>query len=64
VNTLRLAIEHGYIPAERPIACGHWVLKKQSLDPVESKRLLDRVRQNIDPTVLSSAQAVLDLSTT
>jgi len=29
-RTLRIAIERGYIAAERPIACGPWVLNKHS----------------------------------
>jgi len=64
-RTLRLAIEHGYIAAERPIACGPWVLNKQSLENEKASRLLDRVRLGRhSPTVPSSAQTVLDLSTT
>lgn len=64
-RTLRLAIEHGYIAAERPIACGPWVLNKQSLENEKASHLLDRVRLGRhSPTVPSSAQTVLDLSTT
>jgi DNA invertase Pin-like site-specific DNA recombinase len=64
-RTLRLAIEHGYIAAERPIACGPWVLNKQSLEKESASRLLDRVRLGrSSPTVPSSKQAVLDLSIT
>jgi DNA invertase Pin-like site-specific DNA recombinase len=64
-RTLRIAIERGYIAAERPIACGPWVLNKQALESEEAKRLLDRVRLGrSSPTVPSSAQTVLDLSTT
>jgi hypothetical protein len=64
-RTLRLAIERGYIAAERPIACGPWVLNKQAIEGAEATRLLDRVRLGrSSPTVPSSEQAVLDLSTT
>jgi len=64
-RTLRLAIERGYIAAERPIACGPWVLNKQSLENEKASRLLDRVRLGkSSPTVPSSEQATLDLSTT
>ena len=64
-RTLRLAIERGYIAAERPIACGPWVLNKQALDSEAATRLLERVRLGrSSPTVPSSAQAVLDLSIT
>jgi DNA invertase Pin-like site-specific DNA recombinase len=64
-RTLRLAIERGYIAAERPIACGPWVLNKQALDSEAATHLLERVRLGrSSPTVPSSAQAVLDLSIT
>jgi DNA invertase Pin-like site-specific DNA recombinase len=64
-RTLRIAIERGYIAAERPIACGPWVLNKQALDSEAATRLLDRVRLGrSSPTVPSPAQTVLDLSTT
>lgn len=64
-RTLRLAIEHGYIAAERPIAYGPWVLNKKSLERENASRLLDRVRHGrSSPTVPSSEQAVLDLSIT
>jgi hypothetical protein len=64
-RTLRIAIERGYIAAERPIACGPWVLNKQALESEDAKRLLDRVRLGrSSPTVPSSVQTVLDLSTT
>jgi len=64
-RTLRLAIERGYIAAERPIACGPWVLNKQALDGEAATRLLERVRLGrSSPTVPASAQAVLDLSIT
>jgi DNA invertase Pin-like site-specific DNA recombinase len=64
-RTLRLAIERGYIAAERPIACGPWVLNKQSLENEKASRLLDRVRLGrASPTVPLSKQATLDLSIT
>ena len=64
-RTLRIAIERGYIAAERPIACGPWVLNKQALESEDAKRLVDRVRVGKStPTVPSSSQTVLDLSTT
>jgi DNA invertase Pin-like site-specific DNA recombinase len=64
-RTLRLAIERGYIAAERPIACGPWVLNKQTLQGDEAVRFVQRVRSGKpQPTVPSSAQATLDLSTT
>lgn len=64
-RTLRLAIERGYIAAQRPIACGPWVLNKRALDSEAVKSLLDRVRFGRSaPTVPSSEQTVLDLSIT
>jgi hypothetical protein len=64
-RTLRLAIERGYIAAERPIACGPWILNRQAIESVVATRLLDRVRIGRSaPTVPSSEQAVLDLSIT
>jgi DNA invertase Pin-like site-specific DNA recombinase len=64
-RTLRIAIERGDINAERPIACGPWILNKQSLQSENAVRFLKRVRQGKSyPTVSSSAQALLDLSTT
>ena len=64
-RTLRLAIERGYIAAERPIDCGPWILNKQALQIEDVARFLERVRLGKShPTVLPSAQATLDLSTT
>jgi DNA invertase Pin-like site-specific DNA recombinase len=63
-RTLRIAIERGYIAAERPIACGPWVLNKQALESEAAARLLERVRLGKSSTVHSSAQTVLDLSIT
>jgi DNA invertase Pin-like site-specific DNA recombinase len=64
-RTLRLAIERGYIAAERPIDCGPWVLNKQTLQSEDVVRFLERVRLGKPhPTVPPSAQATLDLSTT
>jgi DNA invertase Pin-like site-specific DNA recombinase len=63
-RTLRNAIERGYIAAERPIACGPWVLNKQALDSEATRRLLERIRLGKSSTVHSSGQTVLDLSIT
>jgi hypothetical protein len=63
-RTLRIAIDRGYIAAERPIACGPWVLNKQALYSETATRLLERVRLGKSSTVHSLAQAVLDLSIT
>jgi hypothetical protein len=62
-RTLRVGIERGDIAAERPIACGPWVLNQQSLQTETSVRFLERVRlEKRNPTVSSSAQDDLELS--
>jgi DNA invertase Pin-like site-specific DNA recombinase len=62
-RTLRVGIERGDIAAERPIACGPWVLNQQSLQTETSVRFLERVRLGKrNPTVSSSAQADLEIS--
>jgi DNA invertase Pin-like site-specific DNA recombinase len=64
-RTLRVAIERGFIAAERPIACGPWVLNKQTLQSDEALRFVQRARfGKSQSAVLSSAQPTLDLSTT
>jgi hypothetical protein len=64
-RTLRVAIERGDIAAERPIACGPWILNRQTLQGEGAARFLERVRLGrLHPTVPPSAQASLDLSTT
>lgn len=64
-GTLRVGIERGDIDAERPIACGPWVLNKQNLETERARRFLERVRLGKSgPTAPSSAQATLELSIT
>jgi DNA invertase Pin-like site-specific DNA recombinase len=65
-NTLRDAIEHGEIAAERPIACGPWILNRKSLQSEDARRFMERVRsaQAAHPTRANSKQCSLDLSTT
>jgi hypothetical protein len=64
-RTLRLAIERGYIAAERPIACGPWVLNKKALKSEAASHFLERARSGkVHPTVPSPSQAGLDLSIT
>src|SRR4051794_18124142 len=43
-RTLRVAIEHGHVADERPIASGPWVLNKQSLQTDAAVHFLERVR--------------------
>jgi hypothetical protein len=64
-NTLRAAIEHGEIAAERPIACGPWILNRRSLQSEGAQRLIERVRSGQKyATRAPSEQSSLDLSTT
>jgi DNA invertase Pin-like site-specific DNA recombinase len=65
-RTLRLAIECGKVTAERPIPAGPWVLNKQTLQKQTATLFLKKGRPLLlsDPGIPTSAQAVLDLSTT
>jgi hypothetical protein len=64
-GTLRVGIDRGDIDAERPIACGPWVLNKQNLETERARRFLERVRRGkCNPTAPSPAQATFELSTT
>ena len=65
-NTLRDAIERGEIAAERPIACGPWILNTDSLNTESARKFMERVRsaQTAHPTRADSKQCSLDLSTT
>jgi DNA invertase Pin-like site-specific DNA recombinase len=65
-NTLRDAIERGEIAAERPIACGPWILNTDSLKTEGARKFMERVRssQTAHPTRADSKQCSLDLSTT
>lgn len=64
-RTLRIAIERGYITAERPIACGPWVINRQALFTDVASQFLERARTGkTHPTVPSPTQELLDLSIT
>lgn len=64
-NTLRDAIERGEISAERPIACGPWILNRQSLQGESARQFIARVRSmQAHPTIAESKQCSLDLSMT
>lgn len=64
-NTLREAIEHGDIAAERPIACGPWILNRRSLQSEGARRLMERVRSGPKYAARAPAeQSSLDFSTT
>jgi Recombinase zinc beta ribbon domain len=64
-RTLRSAIERGEIEAERPIACGPWVLNQRALQTEAAVRFAEQVRLGRKtPAVPASTQAALDLSIT
>jgi DNA invertase Pin-like site-specific DNA recombinase len=64
-RTLRTAIEQGHIAAERPIACGPWVLNARSLETEAALRFIEGVRKaRKTPAVQASTQSALDFSTT
>jgi hypothetical protein len=64
-NTLREAIERGQIAAERPIACGPWILNRQSLQSEGAQQFIERVRSSqAYPATVNSKQCSLDLSIT
>ena len=54
-RSLRVGTERGDIAAQRPIACGPWVLNKQNLRSDSATRFLEGVRiGKSTPTVRSS----------
>lgn len=64
-NTLREAIERGDIAAERPIACGPWILNRQFLQSEGAQRLIERVHSGQKYAGRAPAeQSSLDFSTT
>jgi Recombinase len=64
-NTLRHAIKRGQFAAERPVACGPWILNRQSLEREGALQLIECVRSSpAHPTIADSKQCSLDLSTT
>jgi hypothetical protein len=64
-RTLRLGIERGEVAAERPIACGPWILSKQTLQSEMARRFIERVRLGkAQPAVPPLGQVSLDLSST
>ena len=62
---LRVAIDRREIAAERPIACGPFILNKQALETEAAIRFLERARDGqIHPTSAPASQGSLDLSNT
>lgn len=64
-RTLRLAIDRGEVPAERPLPCGPWIINKQNLQSQRATSFPAKAQRGRSyPAVPSSAQACLDLSVT
>jgi hypothetical protein len=64
-NTLRDAIVRGEIAAERPIACGPWILNRETLQSEAAQHFMERVHSTqAHATIANSKQCSLDLSTT
>ena len=64
-RTLRLAVEHGEIKAEHPLADGPWIFNKNTLDKNAVAALLERVHAHSKRGAIPvEKQGFLDLSTT
>jgi hypothetical protein len=64
-RTLRIAVEHGEIPGEHPLAAGPWIFRRTVLEADTATRLVARVRQRERTTAIPTGnQATLDFSAT
>lgn len=64
-RTLRMAVEHGEIEAEHPLATGPWVFRRSALDTDAVANLVARVhRRQPTPAIPTADQASLDFSCT
>jgi hypothetical protein len=64
-KTLRLAVEHGELKAEHPLAEGPWIFNRNQLNSVAVRDLVERARaHNYHTAGPKEAQASLDFSTT
>jgi hypothetical protein len=64
-RTLRMAVEHGEIEAEHPLAAGPWVFRRSALDTDAVANLVARVhRRQPTPAIPTADQASLDFSAT
>lgn len=61
---VRAGIDRGDILAERPIACGPFVLNKRALETEAAVQFLRAQRGHVDPTSAHTSQRSLNLSTT
>ena len=60
-RTLRLAVEHGELSAEHPLAIGPWVFKRETLQGKAALELVERVRtRRADPAIPPDQQALFD----
>jgi hypothetical protein len=64
-RTLRIAVEHGEIPAEHPLPDGPWVFTRDALNAAAASDFLTRVAlHRVGMAVPPPGQATLDLSGT
>lgn len=64
-RTLRLAVEHGELQAEHPLADGPWIFQRNQLTTEAARAITARAsRRCRGPVVPTENQATLDLSTT
>jgi len=64
-RTLRIAVEHGEIEAEHPLAVGPWIFRRSVLEANAAARLVARARRlEPIPAIPTADQAILDFSTT
>lgn len=64
-RTLRLAVEHGEVPAEHPLNDGPWIFNRADLQSERAAAIGARARsRNHHAAIPSKDQGILDLSTT
>src|SRR5207245_10558728 len=64
-RTLRIAVEHGEIQAEHPLAAGPWIFRQSVLEADASARLVARVhRREPTPAIPMADHAVPELPST
>lgn len=64
-RTLRLAVEHGEVKGEHPLADGPWIFHRDALQAVGAMNLAARARaRQSQPAVPNEDQRILDLSMT
>jgi hypothetical protein len=64
-RTLRLAVEHGEINADHPLADGPWIFNRNELQSEKAVRIAARARaRHHGPAIPNEEQGILDLSNT